>query len=96
MFSIGTFFRRAVSLEEVPEMQCYIVNIGENSNIFVSVLPHRRYLYFDVVVGLAWSNDPESCAGRSDAAGMASRARRVRVMTQTKRDTLVLQVGGWV
>jgi len=48
------------------------------------------------VVGLAWSKDPESCSGSSDAAGMASHARQVKVMTQTKRDTLVLQVGGWV
>jgi len=30
------------------------------------------------VVGLAWSSDPESCAGSSDATGMASRARRVK------------------
>jgi len=29
------------------------------------------------VVGLAWSNDPESYTGGSDVAGMASRARRV-------------------
>jgi len=53
------------------------------------ISPHRRYPYFDVVVvGLAWSNDPESCAG-------GSIARQVKVMTQTKWDTLVLQVGGW-
>jgi len=30
------------------------------------------------VVGLAWSSDPESCAGNSDAAGMTSRARQVK------------------
>ena len=30
------------------------------------------------MVGLAWSSDPESCAGSSDATGMASRARRVK------------------
>jgi len=38
------------------------------------------------VVGLAWSNDPESYAGGSDATGMASRA-------WTKRDILVLRLG---
>jgi len=29
-------------------------------------------------VGLAWSIDPESCAGNSDAAGMTSHARQVK------------------
>jgi len=29
-------------------------------------------------VGLVWSNDPESCPGRSDVIGMASRARQVK------------------
>ena len=36
------------------------------------------YPYFDEVVGLAWSNDPESYAGGSDATGMASCAREVK------------------
>jgi len=36
------------------------------------------YPFFDVVVGLAWSNDPESYSGGSDATGMASRARQVK------------------
>jgi len=40
------------------------------------------------VVGLEWSNDPESYAGGSIATGRASHARQVKVMTQTKRDTL--------
>ena len=43
----------------------------------MTVAPHRRYSYFDVVVGLAWSNDPESYAGSSDATRMASCARQV-------------------
>jgi len=30
------------------------------------------------VVGLVWSNDPESCAGGSDTTGIASRARQVK------------------
>jgi hypothetical protein len=46
----------------------------------------RRYPYCEVVVGLEWSNDPESYAGGS--------TDRSKVMTQTKRDTLALQVGG--
>jgi hypothetical protein len=40
--------------------------------------PTERYPYFDVVVGLVWSNDPESYAGSSDATGMASRAIQVK------------------
>ena len=59
-------------------MPRFVLRICGNSNIFVSVLPHRRHPYFDVVVGLPWSNDPESCAGGSDAIGMASRARQVK------------------
>ena len=38
----------------------------------------RRYPYFDAVVGLAWSNDPESYAGGSVATGRASHARQVK------------------
>ena len=58
-------------------MQCFALNICDNWNIFVNVAPHRSYPYFDVVVGLVWSNDPESCAGGSEAIDMASRARQV-------------------
>ena len=43
---------------------------------------------------LALSYDTESPGG-SIATGRATHARRVKVMTQTKWDTLVLQVGGW-
>jgi hypothetical protein len=38
----------------------------------------RWYPYFDVVVGLAWSDEPESYAGGSVATGRASRARQVK------------------
>jgi hypothetical protein len=38
----------------------------------------RRYLYFDVVVGLAQSNDPESYPGGSVATGRASHAGQVK------------------
>ena len=36
-----------------------------------------RYPYFDVVVGLEWSDDPESYAGGSVATGRVSNAGRV-------------------
>jgi hypothetical protein len=35
-------------------------------------------LYFDVVVGLEWSNDPECYAGVSVASGRASHCRQVK------------------
>jgi hypothetical protein len=38
----------------------------------------RRYPYVDVVVGLAWSYDPESYAGGSVAAGRDSDAGQVK------------------
>jgi hypothetical protein len=55
----------------------------------------RRYPYFDIVAGLAWSEDPESYAGGRIATGRGSYVAQVKVMTQTKRDSLVLQVRGW-
>jgi hypothetical protein len=45
-----------------------------NLTTYKSESPHRRYLYFDVVVGLAKSNDSESYAGSSVASGRASHA----------------------
>jgi hypothetical protein len=38
----------------------------------------QRYPYFDVIVGLAWSNDSESYAGDSVATGTAFHARQVK------------------
>jgi hypothetical protein len=38
----------------------------------------RRHSYFDVVVGLAWSYDPESYAGGSVAAGRVSHAGQIK------------------
>ena len=64
--------------KDSSKMQYFVQSIGVNGKIFVTVAPHRRYPYFDVVVGLVWSNDPESCAGGSDATGMASHARQVK------------------
>jgi hypothetical protein len=40
--------------------------------------PPRRYPYFDIVVGLMWSNDSESYDGGSLATGRASHARQVK------------------
>jgi hypothetical protein len=36
------------------------------------------YPYFDVLVGLAWSNDPESYTGGSIVTGRAFHARQVK------------------
>jgi hypothetical protein len=48
----------------------------------------------DVVVGLARSYEPESYADGSLAAGRSPMPDRSKMMDQTKRDTLILQVGG--
>ena len=56
----------------------FFLNIFYNLNISATVGPHLRCPYFDVVVGLVWSNYPESYAGGSDATVMASRARQAK------------------
>lgn len=38
------------------------------------ILPHWKYLYFDIMVGLVWSNDLMSYAGSSVATGMVTHA----------------------
>jgi hypothetical protein len=38
----------------------------------------QRYPYFDVVMGLAWSNNPESYVSASVATGRASHARQIK------------------
>jgi hypothetical protein len=43
----------------------------------MGTFPLRWCLYFDVVEGLAWSNDPESYAGGSIATGRATHAGQV-------------------
>jgi hypothetical protein len=47
---------------------------------FKKFLYQRRllYPYYDLLVGLKWSNDPESYAGRSLATGRISRARQIK------------------
>ena len=59
-----------------------------------------RYLHlaegtFCRVRRLAWCNDPESCAYGSVLVGPPLQDRSEE-STQTKTDTLVLQVGAWV
>jgi hypothetical protein len=44
----------------------------------IALCPHRRYSYFDVVVGIVWSNDPKSYVGGSVATGRVSLAGQVK------------------
>lgn len=63
------------------------------SYIFIFVLlpdPAEGIPFFDVAVGLAWSND----SGGSMATGRVSDVRS-KVMNQTKRNILLLQVWDW-
>jgi len=62
--------------------------------------PSQLYPYLDEgigrVRGLAWSNDPESCASGSLLLVGTPMLDRSKMMALTKWGTLVLQVGGWV
>jgi hypothetical protein len=58
--------------------------------------PHWKCLHFVVVVGLEWPKDPKSYAGGSLLLVGSPLPDKSKVMAQTKRGTLVLQVGGWV
>jgi len=51
------------------------------------------YTYFDIAIGFVWSNDIVSYAGGNVATSTASHVVRSKVMTQTKRDAVVLYVG---
>jgi hypothetical protein len=72
----------------------YLTRIQEvsGSNLFWgnAIQPH-----FIVVVVFEYSRDPEIYAGGSVATGRGTHARQIKDRSQTKRDTLVLQVGGW-
>jgi len=57
-------------------------------------LPPQKCPYFDAVLGLARSYEPESYAGGSLLLVGSPMPDRSKVMTQTKRVTLALQVGG--
>jgi hypothetical protein len=72
----------------IHRQQCKYSN-KRNCFIFTGMsFAPRKYTYFDAAVGRAWSYDPESYAGGSVATSRVSHAGK------TKRDTLVLQVGG--
>jgi hypothetical protein len=59
-----------------------------------SQLP-RSYPYYDAVEGLKWINDPDSYAAVALLRVGSPMPERAKVMTQIKRVTLVLRVGGW-
>jgi hypothetical protein len=46
--------------------------------LYKQISPPHRYLHFVVVVGLAWSCDPESYAGGSFATRRVSHAGQVK------------------
>ena len=55
--------------------------------------PSPRYPYVDVTEGVVCSHDPESYDGGSFLLVGPPMPDRSKVMTQTKRDALALQVG---
>jgi hypothetical protein len=63
--------------------------------IFVTLVPHRRYPYFDVVVGLCCQMIPRAILAIVMLLVWHHMPHSSKVMTQTKRDTPALQVGGW-
>ena len=63
--------------------------------IYIAIPPKAPPPTFVVVVGLEWSEDHKSCAGGSLLLVGSPLPDRSKVMAQTKRGTLVLQVGGW-
>jgi len=70
------------------EEQYYIKRKRKDSKV-----SPQRYTYSDAVVGLVWSNDPESYAGSSIATDRVSHTRQVRG-DDIESNTLALQVGG--
>jgi len=64
---------------------------------FVSALGSSppKVFVLDVVVGLVLSNNPEFVVAVALLLAGPPMMDRSKVMTQTKRDILVLQVGGW-
>jgi hypothetical protein len=58
--------------------------------------PHQRYPYFDVVVGLVWSMFLRDMTAVTQLLVEPPISGMRKVMAQTKRDTLVLQVEGCV
>jgi hypothetical protein len=58
------------------------------------ITPNWKCLHIVVVVGLEWTKDRKSYAGGSFLLVGSALLGRSKVMAQTKRGTLVLQVGG--
>jgi hypothetical protein len=80
-----------LSLFKCPYRTMFLTRITK----YKITVPSSRYPYFDVVVGLAWSYDPESYAGGSVAAGRISHARQVKGDDPDKKGYPGLQVGVW-
>ena len=70
---------------------CECLNDGFYS---ISIYLYKNNPYFDVVMGLVTSYDPESYAGGSLLLVGSPMPDRSKVMTQIKRDALALHVGG--
>jgi len=65
---------------------CLSFQIFKPIEILYETCSPRRHLYFNVVVGLARSHDPESYAGGSLLLVGPPMPDRSKVITQTKRD----------
>ena len=72
------------SIKEIPSFAVlYVSNIQVFMVCIYFIVPYNTYKtpwsypYLDVVVGLAWSYDPDSYVGGSVATGSASIARQV-------------------
>jgi len=51
--------------------------------LYFNIPPPLKIPYFDIVVGLAWSNDLDSYADSRIATGRTSHARQVQVVYRT-------------
>ena len=70
-------------------------NFGMSLNTPLGTPLPRKHLYFDVMMGLVSSCELESYAGGSLLLVGSPMPEGSKVMSQTKRDVLVLQVAGW-
>jgi hypothetical protein len=69
---------------------------GEEIVSILQYCPSIRYPYFDVVAGLRGQRIFRAMPAVGQLLAGAPMPDRSKVMTQTKRYTLVLQVRGWV
>jgi hypothetical protein len=74
------FFGQKLGVEKIFEIDLsFVKSVYDFALSSTTKLPPpRRHHYFDVVVGLAWSYDPESYAACSVAAGRVSHAGQVK------------------